>query len=148
MPDKFNYVKQGYNPAEVDNYVDTLENVIKSYKEKDSAIKNAIISAQVAAENIIKNAELEAQDMKVKTMADIKHITESLEKQKEEIKNFQNDYAVLLGKYLKNFEENDFSRVYSTVNEMENFLFTLKKQMNETEKDENTVNAAPMSILP
>ena len=134
MPDKFGYSKQGYNPAEVDSYVDSLENVIKSYKEKDSAIKNAIISAQVAAENIVKNAELEAQDMKKKTLADLKFISDSIEKQKEHIKNFQNDYTLMLGKYLKNFEESDLINVYSTVNEMENYLFTLKKQLTETEE--------------
>ena len=129
MPDKFGYSKQGYNIPEVDSYVDQLENVIKSYKEKDSAIKNAIVSAQVAAENIVKNAELEAQEMKRKTLADLKTITDSLERQKESIKSFQNDYNVMLGKYLKNFEESDLISVFSAVNEMENYLFTLKKDI-------------------
>jgi len=134
MPDKFGYSKQGYNPAEVDSYVDSLENVIKSYKEKDSAIKNAIISAQVAAENIIKNAELEALAMKNKTLSDLKFMADSIEKQKDNIKRFQTDYNQLIGKYLKNFEESDLISVYSTVNEMENYLFTLKKQLSDEEQ--------------
>ena len=136
MPDKFGYVKQGYSPTEVDSYVDSLETVIKSYKEKDSAIKNAIISAQIAAENIIKNAELEAQDMKAKTLQELKTVSESVAKQRDYIKNFQNDYNLLLGKYLRNFDENDFTGVYSSVNEMENYLFSLKKQLSEDESDE------------
>ena len=134
MPDKFGYSKQGYNPAEVDSYVDSLENVIKSYKEKDSAIKNAIISAQVAAENIIKNAELEALAMKNKTLSDLKFMADSIDKQKDNIKRFQTDYSQLIGKYLKNFEESDLISVYSTVNEMENYLFTLKKQLSDEEQ--------------
>jgi len=134
MPDKFGYSKQGYNPAEVDSYVDSLENVIKSYKEKDSAIKNAIISAQVAAENIIKNAELEALAMENKTLSDLKFMADSIVKQKDNIKRFETDYSQLIGKYLKNFEESDLISVYSTVNEMENYLFTLKKQLSDEEQ--------------
>ena len=135
MPDKFGYVKQGYSPAEVDSYVDSLENVIKSYKEKDSAIKNAIISAQIAAENIIKNAELEAKDMKMKTLADLQTVSSSIARQKEHIKNFQNDYSALIAKYLRDFEESDLISVYSSVNEMENYLYSLKKQLSENEDD-------------
>jgi len=133
MPDRFGFSKQGYNPAEVDSYVDSLENVIKSYKEKDSAIKNAIISAQVAAENIIKNAELESQELKKKTLSDLKFISDSIDRQKDHLKNFQNDYNLMLGKYLRPLEETDLINVYSTVNEMENYLFTLKKQLTEEE---------------
>ena len=142
MPDKFGYVKQGYNPAEVDSYVDSLENVIKSYKEKDSAIKNAIISAQVASENIIKNAELEAQEMKKKTLEDLRAISDSITRQKEHIKNFQTDYNTMIGKYLKDFEESDLISVYSSVNEMENYLYTLKRQLTENEQ---TDSSSPVS---
>jgi len=136
MPGKFNYIKNGYNPDEVDSYVDSLENVLKSYKEKDSAIKNAIISAQVAAENIIRNAELEAQDMKRKAVYELQAISDSIARQKEQIKNFQNDYNLMLGKYLKTIEENDVASVYSSVNEMENYLFSLKKQITENVETE------------
>ena len=135
MPDKFAYVKQGYNPSEVDSYVDSLETVIKSYKEKDSAIKNAIVSAQVAAENIIKNAELEAQEMKSKTLLELKAISDSIAKQREYIKDFQNDYNQMLSKYLRSFDEADLINVYSSVNEMENYLFSLKKQFTEGAPD-------------
>ena len=137
MSDRFGYAKQGYNPIEVDSYIDSLESVIKSYKEKDSAIKNAIISAQVAAENIIKNAELEAQDIKKKALADLKSISDSVEKQKEQVKNFQNDYTDMLNKYLKIIDESDIASVYSSVNEMGSYLSDLKKEITEgrTEPD-------------
>ena len=101
MPDKFGYIKNGYNPAEVDSYVDSLESVVKSYKEKDTAIKNAIISAQVAADNIIKNAEIEANDIKKKAVADLRALSASIAVQKELIKNFQRDYGFMVSKYLK-----------------------------------------------
>jgi len=142
MPDRFGYVKQGYSPAEVDSYVDSLENVIKSYKEKDSAIKNAIISAQVAAENIIKNAELEAQEMKRKTMSDLKFISDSIVKQKEHIKNFQNDYSAMFSKYMKKFDEGDLINVYSAVNEMESYLFSLKRQLADEEAERDGYDSA------
>jgi hypothetical protein len=37
MTTKFNISKKGYDMEEVDSYIKTLETVIKSYKEKDSA---------------------------------------------------------------------------------------------------------------
>ena len=148
MPDKFGYAKQGYNPTEVDSYIDSLETVIKSYKEKDSAIKNAIISAQIAAENIIKNAELEAQELKSKTLLELKTVSDSISKQREHIKNFQNEYNLMLGKYLKNFDEDDLIKVYSSVNEMENYLFSLKKQLTETSSDNSNSPSIKLYLSP
>ena len=139
MPGKFNYIKNGYSPDEVDNYIDSLENVVKSYKEKDSAIKNAIISAQVAAENIVRNAELEAQGIKQKALNELQVISNSVVQQKEHIRKFQNDYNLMLGKYLKPIEENDLLNVYSSVNEMESYLYSLKKQINENGSEDKAL---------
>ena len=133
MPDKFGYIKNGYNPSEVDDYVNALENVIKSYKEKDSAIKNAIISAQMAADNIIKNAEIEAHQIKAKTVEGLKAISESLDKQKNLLKNFQNEYDVMVGKYLRNINESELVSIYSAVTEFEEYMLTLEKQFNSKE---------------
>ena len=90
--EQFTYAKRGYDPEEVDRYISTLEQVIKSYKEKDTAIKNALVNAQIAADNIIKNAEIEAHEMKAKTLSDLKLISDSIVRQKEYVKVFQNEY--------------------------------------------------------
>jgi len=62
--ESFSIVKRGYDPHEVDSYIERLEQIIKSYKDKDNSINNAIVSAQVAADNILKNAHLEITEIR------------------------------------------------------------------------------------
>ena len=120
--ESFNIVKRGYNPQEVDEYIATLEQVIKSYKDKDNAIKNAIISAQVAADNVVRNAHLEVNEYKSKTVAQLRHIYDSIEIQRSRIQAFQNDYNEMLRKYLKTFDESDVAQIYGHIEELEKYL--------------------------
>ena len=136
--ESFSIVKRGYNPQEVDEYIETLEQVIKSYKDKDNAIKNAIISAQVAADNILKNTHLEAAEYKSHTLAQLRHIHDSVENQRNRLQSFQDDYNDLLRKYLRSFEESDVSVVYERIDELERYLRELNDSFEESnENDEN-----------
>ena len=38
MAPKFKIVKKGYDPTEVNDYIDDLESVVKAYKDKESVI--------------------------------------------------------------------------------------------------------------
>ena len=58
MSEKFTIVKRGYDTSEVEQYITQLETVIRGYKEKDNAINSALISAQIAANNILRNGEI------------------------------------------------------------------------------------------
>ena len=102
--DSFSIVKKGYNPEEVDKYITTLEQVVKSYKEKDNAIKNAIISAQIAADNVIKNAQLQAEEYKVQIYEQLKTVKESIHKQRDHLQDFQDTYNRLLKKHLNEID--------------------------------------------
>ena len=134
--ESFSIVKRGYNPQEVDEYIETLEQVIKSYKDKDNAIKNAIISAQVAADNILKNTHLEAAEYKTRTLAQLRHIYDSVETQRSRLQSFQDDYNDMLRKYIQPFEESDVALIYTRIDELEKYLRELNESVEEEDSHE------------
>jgi len=119
MADRFMIVKKGYDPAEVDAYIETLEQIIQSYKEKDSAIKNAIISAQIAADNIIRNAHFQVSETRSKTLSQVSFITESISAQRTRVKEFQDEYNKLIRKYITEFNDDDINNIYEKISELE-----------------------------
>ncbi len=125
MPERFTYVKRGYDPEEVDKYIDTLESVVKSYKEKDNVIKNAIVSAQMAADNIVKNAELKAEDTKAHLFRQLENIINSLDTQRTLVKDFQDEYNTLVKKYLTDFNESDIKTLNSKINDIQEYIAKL-----------------------
>ena len=129
--ESFSIVKRGYNPEEVDEYIETLEQVIKSYKDKDNAIKNAIISAQVAADNVLKNAHLEASEYKTRTLAQLRHIYESVDTQRTRLQAFKDDYNEMLRKYLRGFDESDATFINGRIDELEKYLRELNASVEE-----------------
>ena len=122
MPDRFNYVKKGYDPEQVDTYIETLEQVVKSYKDKDSAIKNAIISAQMAADNIVKNAHLQVAESRTQALSQIQSIIASISEQRNKVKEFQEEYVAMIQKYLIDFNETDMNRIYNKMTELEQLI--------------------------
>jgi len=124
---QFSTVKRGYNPEEVENYVGKLEREIDDYREKDASISNAIKNAQIAADNIVRNANLGADEIKRSTIDHLDNIFQSIEKQKEIVKAFQEDYYELVSKYLKNTKTTDFLDIFASINELENYMNSLKK---------------------
>ncbi|MDR3239193.1 MAG: DivIVA domain-containing protein [Clostridiales bacterium] len=122
MPDRFTYIKRGYDPEEVDRYIDTLEQVVKSYKDKDSAIKNAIISAQMAADNIIKNAHIQVAESRTQALSQIQNIIASIGEQRAKLKDFQEEYTSIMKKYLFDIDENDMNRIYDKITALEQLI--------------------------
>jgi len=122
MSAKFNIVKRGYDPVEVDEYVQNLEEIVKGYKEKDSAIKNAILNAQVAADNIIKNAKLEASEYRKNAVNQIDTIIASVSVQRGMLAAFVNDYANMAEKYLQKVSSEDVARVAEKIDALEKYL--------------------------
>ena len=134
--ESFSIVKRGYNPQEVDEYIETLEQVIKSYKDKDNAIKNAIISAQVAADNILKNTHLEVAEYKQRTLAQLRHIYDSIETQRSRMQSFQDDYNNMLRKYMRSFDESDAALIYGRIDELEKYLRELSSTAEDEDEDD------------
>lgn len=131
VPDRFSYVKRGYNPGEVDLYIDKMESVITSYKEKDSAIKNAIVSAQLAADNIIKNAENQARNMRSDAFQQLENISNSVNKQRKMLQDFQLEYNALIKKYITDFNEDDLQKVYDKIDYLEEYMNKIRNSEND-----------------
>jgi len=124
--EQFTYVKRGYDPEEVDRYIATLEQVIKSYKEKDNAIKNAIISAQIAADNMVKNARAQADEYKGQIAKELDKLTSEVERQRMKIKAFQDVYAGMVRKYLTELDDSDMGELHSKLDDVDKFITRLK----------------------
>ncbi len=133
---EFSIVKKGYDQEEVDAYINKLEEVIKSYKEKDLAIKNAIVSAQVAADNIVKNAELESMSRKYKTMEILNAMHADITRQKSIIKTFQSDYNNLIRKYLVDFNDIEFLSIFNTLNQLEENLVSSTNKLSGKKEEQ------------
>lgn len=134
----FTIVKKGYAPNEVDEYISKLEEIIKSYKDKDIAIKNAIISAQVAADNIIKNAELQAASYKLKAIEDLESIQDGILSQKDTLNTFKNDYDELIKKYLLTINQDDINILNQKIDTInKDFKKIHGKLVTQTSKVEN-----------
>ncbi|MCL2355559.1 MAG: DivIVA domain-containing protein [Defluviitaleaceae bacterium] len=124
--EQFTYVKRGYDPEEVDRYIATLEQVVRSYKEKDNAIKNAIISAQIAADNMIKNARAQAEEYKGQIAKELDKLTGEVDRQRMKIKAFQDVYAGMVRKYLTELDSNDVNELHHRLDDVDKFILRLK----------------------
>lgn len=126
---RFNTMRNGYNIEEVNGYIATLESALAEYREKDSAITNTMINAQIAADNIVKNAHLEAKGIRQETVAHLDGVAESLDKQRLMITRFEKDYKELAERYLCNVEETHFKEALDKVNELDICLNSLKNSV-------------------
>jgi hypothetical protein len=117
--EQFSYVKRGYSPEEVNKYIATLEQVIKSYKEKDNAIKNAIISAQVAADNVVRNAHMQAHEYKKKISQQLLQVSAAIDTERMRIQAFHDVYSGLMRKYLFEIETADMFEMSRRLDDME-----------------------------
>ena len=133
---EFSLVKRGYNPEEVDKYIGQLERQIQEYKDKDSAIANAILNAQVAADNIVRNANIRAEDILKEVLDRLDTIHQSVDKQKQVVKNFQEDYTHLVGRYLKTTQSKDFVEIFQSIAELENYLVSFAEYNTQQHNDE------------
>jgi cell division septum initiation protein DivIVA len=125
--EQFTYVKRGYDPEEVDRYIATLEQVIKSYKEKDNAIKNAIISAQIAADNMVKNAKNQADEYKGQIAKELDKVTQEIDRQRMRIQAFQDVYSGLVRTYLTDLDGKDMEDLFSRLEDVDKLVNKLKE---------------------
>ena len=150
----FQMVRKGYNPDEVDAYIEELENQLNEYKEKSSTINKAIINAQIAADNIIKaahsetekilsQAKKEAMDLKQATINQIKYLKLNIANQKNLISNFRRDYEFLTEKYLNPLVTSDTDKVFDKLTEIEQAIDEISSP-----SDNRGYNGAPSSRKP
>ena len=133
--EQFTIVKRGYDTDEVDRYVGTLEQVIKSYKDKDNAIKNAIISAQVAADNMVKNAKMQADEYKAQITRELQKVNAEVDRQRVKLQAFYDIYASLVRKYLTPLVDADMKELFARLEDTEKLVNIFLAQGQEEEED-------------
>lgn len=103
MAVKFSVVKKGYEPKEVEAYIEKLEASIDEYRQKEGAISNALISAEAASKQIIKAAEEKARDIIVQAQDEMTEEITSVEKmiasEKKALDEFCSEYDTIVKNY-------------------------------------------------
>ena len=129
----FPLVKRGYDPVEVDKRIIMLETELREYREKDAAISNAILNAQLAADEIQRKAKIAADTimenaknlssrLNEKSSGQVTSIIEAVKSQRSRLTEFKEDYTALLAKYIVKFDENDISNAEKKAIELEGYL--------------------------
>jgi len=122
---EFSIVKRGYDPEEVKAELAELRAVLDSYKQKDAAIKNAILNAQVAADNIIQNAKNQAEEFKVQLARELDKVRVEVDRERNRVQDFQEQYTALVGKYVKTFDTADTTGLYASLDNIEKAIDSL-----------------------
>jgi len=137
MPDKFIYVKKGYDPEAVDRYIDALEIELKNYRDKNTTINHAIVSAQQAADTIIKNAKNQGRAMRASTAKQLEDLTHALASKRQWVADFVNEYNAVVVKYLRATESDDFKIINEKIDGLDSFLRSFSEEINEDLEIEN-----------
>ena len=146
--EQFTIVRRGYDPEEVDKYITTLEQVIKSYKDKDNAIKNAIISAQVAADNMVKNAKLQADEYKAQIGRELGKVASEIERQRVKLQAFNDIYTSLVRKYLIDPKESDMRDLFARLDDVDKMISILMGEDSLLSENENTATGYAATNYP
>lgn len=141
----FSIVRKGYDQDEVDEYIEKLECIITSYKEKDIAIKNAIISAQVAADNIVENAELAAAAKKRKTEEMLTRLQKDVDKYEGILTSFEYDYNRMLKKYVKEVNDVEFKESFEKLKELKASVGLIEDNLSGNNLSSNNFSGDNMS---
>lgn len=88
-------------------YVETSK-ALKILKDKESTINHAIVSSQQAADNIVKNAVLQADEIKQETINNLSDVKNDINIHKEILVDFKNEYDKLIRRYVTDYNEKDF----------------------------------------
>ena len=131
MSGKFAYVKKGYDPIAVDSYIMALEVEVKTHRENDEIIRNAIVSAQQAADGIIQNAKNQGRHIREKTAKQLEDVAFSVSQQRRMLADFARDYGNIVTKYLKITEDVDFQAVNAKIDALENYLKGFSDEIHE-----------------
>ncbi|MCL2873830.1 MAG: DivIVA domain-containing protein [Defluviitaleaceae bacterium] len=140
MSDRFNITKRGYEIEEVDAYISKLERTITEYKDKDAAIKNAIINSQIAADNIIDRATIEAEKIKLDALRQVSDIQNSINSQRRLVDEFVEDYMAFVKRYIVEFSEVNTKNIYSKIQSLEDYFSSIKNE-NIKKDDEKFANS-------
>ena len=131
MSDRFSIVKKGYAPTEVEDYIRRLEDEIKSYKDRDATIHQAIISAQAAADSIVQNAKNQGRVIRENIAKQLEDVSLSIAGQKRMLAEFVEDYNDIISRYLRVIDNEDYKNIAEKVDGMAAYLQNFRQEIDE-----------------
>jgi len=131
MSERFEIVKRGYDPSAVDRYIQSLEAQISQYRGKDKAITDALISAQQHADTIIKNAHGQSRLIREMTAKQLVDIYDSINSQRTFLSDFAREYGLVVEKYLKVVDSDDFTAINRKIDKLEEYLGEFSDEVSE-----------------
>ena len=137
----FDRIRNGYDPQQVDRYISEMNARLSTFETQNEAISNALINAQMAADNIIANAEIAASEIRGKSIEQLNNIALSVEEQRQMVLEFRKEYNDLTNKYIKRVEEEDFDNIFRQIEILDGYINKLKKDQ------ENSIATEDASIL-
>ncbi|GKX30160.1 hypothetical protein SH1V18_26400 [Vallitalea longa] len=137
MGTSFNTVKKGYDPKEVQEYIQLLDKELKTYKDKEQFISSALVEAQVSAKNVVEDAKKQAQKIEADAVNKLQDIKEKIEKSKKKIYQFQEDYANFTKRFESSFNETELNKLLTSLDSIYTSLET-----NQSKEDEKTKKSA------
>ena len=134
MSQKFEVIRRGYDPVEVDSYIHELEAIVSQrnqelsvYREKEAAINGSVIEAKQLAEKIIKDAEADAASIREEAKNDavkmhqdaldgMHEIRAKVTKMHHKLEEFKNGYNQLVQQYLLQTKAKDMTALFEDMN--------------------------------
>ena len=127
MEHQFSIAKKGYLISEVDRYIEKLEFDLQEYKSKESAISKSIIHSEMTAQQIISDANKEAEIIKDKAEKQLMELQKKIKHMRMKLDTFQSSYNQLMHKYIITMNSNDFNDLYHSLDQINDTL-TLKER--------------------
>ncbi|HHW67731.1 MAG TPA: hypothetical protein GXX16_08500 [Epulopiscium sp.] len=131
MKTDFSIVRKGYDPQQVDSYISTLQSQIDNYKEKEQAITQAIVSAQMISDQLISDAKKEAEQIKNDAKRRLSKMKNMLDQAEENLKAFQKEYQKLVSNYLTQFDEKNIHPLIDEIHSIRESLDLKEENIDE-----------------
>ncbi len=150
MQSEFDIVRKGYNKEQVDEYIQYLQNIINEYARNENQVKLAIQQAEQKGEIIIREAEVDANNILDGAYSKLHSIQVTIQDQRKLLENFRKDYNRFILKYVNEVNKRDFVYLVNSVDEMEHYIDDTIKTAEKARKGyfvPNTHNDSPILIV-
>lgn len=138
MEHNFTIVKKGYLPAEVDRHIEKLQEELDNFRSDQVAIAKAIIHSENIAQGIIDDANRESDQVKLKAESQLLELQKKIKHMRMKLDAFQSNYNQLMHKYIITMNNDDFSDLFTSLDQISDSL-TLE------EKPASTTNIVTMN---
>lgn len=147
MEHQFSIAKKGYLTSEVDRYIEKLEYELRDYKSRESAISKSIIHSEMAAQQIVNDANKEAEIIREKAEEQLMELQKKIKHMRMKLDTFQSSYNQLMHKYIITMNSNDFNDLYQSLDHINDTL-TLKERKPEEKAVSNIIEMSYEKVNP